>query len=174
MCAGTLRVPAFFLYTKDHMRDLSDLETLQHILFNASGVILYTPQKGEVDFSHESFPFSLPTDHIVIPSDKHSDPYAMAETCRARYPHHAVCLLIPGSHFDSTGTRHGRGGGWYDRFLSKLPQQWTRIGLLENERLSDIPLVRKAWDEPLDWLVIHDASKDSWHIVETRARHPLT
>ncbi|MBX9792941.1 MAG: hypothetical protein K2Y02_01440, partial [Burkholderiaceae bacterium] len=66
------------------------------------------------------------------------------------------------------GTRHGKGGGWYDRFLSKTPAKWLRIGVLNETRLSATLLTRESWDEPMDFLALQ--TEVGWHYIETRAR----
>ena len=52
--------------------------------------------------------------------------------------HHSRCqvnpkdldlVLVPGVAFDRSGRRLGRGGGYFDRFLSQLPHEIPRIGL---------------------------------------------
>ncbi len=61
-----------------------------------------------------------------------------------------VVILIPGRLFDITGTRHGRGGGWYDRFLAAVPREWFRVGFCYESQFSAAPLLREAWDQPMD------------------------
>ena len=80
-----------------------------------------------------------------------------------------VVVLIPGTAFDESGTRKGRGGGWYDRFLSRIPAEWTRVGVLPQESLQSEPLQRQSWDEPVDYLLIFGGK--SARVVETGARN---
>ena len=61
-------------------------------------------------------------------------------------------ILIPGRTFDARGTRHGKGAGWYDRFLSTVPADWLRVGFCYNEQFSKEPLTRQEWDEPMDYV----------------------
>jgi 5-formyltetrahydrofolate cyclo-ligase len=60
-------------------------------------------------------------------------------------------ILLPGSVFDERGGRFGYGGGYYDRFLAKVPAA-ARIGLA-----FDLQIVEKAplqdHDELLDLVV---------------------
>lgn len=60
-------------------------------------------------------------------------------------------ILLPGSVFDERGGRFGYGGGYYDRFLAKVPTA-TRIGLA-----FDLQIIEKAplqeHDELLDMVV---------------------
>lgn len=90
----------------------------------------------------------------IVPPRRDVDPILFADDLRKQAPEDAkVYLFIPGTVFDRFGTRHGRGGGWYDRFLSKIPRDWMRIGVVPDGKLSDGVLRREAWDEPMDWLI---------------------
>jgi 5-formyltetrahydrofolate cyclo-ligase len=60
-------------------------------------------------------------------------------------------VLLPGSVFDERGGRFGYGGGYYDRFVSKIPRA-CRIGLaFDLQLVEEIPL--QAHDELLDFVV---------------------
>ncbi len=60
-------------------------------------------------------------------------------------------VLVPGSVFDERGGRFGYGGGFYDRFLEKIPYA-VRIGLaFELQVAKEIPL--QPHDELLDFIV---------------------
>ena len=53
----------------------------------------------------------------------------------------AECLIVPGLVFDVKGHRLGRGGGFYDRLLAKLPAEVATIGLAFSfQVLPQIPL----------------------------------
>ena len=66
-------------------------------------------------------------------------------------PEDIETILLPGSVFDERGGRFGYGGGYYDRFLAKVPKA-ERIGLAY-----DLQIIEKAplqkHDEILDLVV---------------------
>ena len=116
-------------------------------------MILYTPLPGEPD-PYKYFTFEDPSKIFTIPSNKLSDPFAEAGKALGFFDTEAsVSILIPGRIFDAFGTRHGHGGGWYDRFLSAVPRKWLRIGVCYENQLSSTPLMREIWDEPMDLLL---------------------
>lgn len=79
-------------------------------------------------------------------------------------------ILLPGRAFDEAGTRHGQGGGWYDRFLSRVPVEWVRLGVCFSNQLSPIPLEAKPWDEPVDALYVYARRSAETTLYLTRAR----
>jgi len=69
-------------------------------------------------------------------------------------PQNIDVVIIPGSVFDERGGRMGYGGGYYDRFLERIPYA-TRIGLAyEVQIVNEIPL--QPHDELLDYTVTEE------------------
>ncbi len=100
---------------------------------------------------------------VTLSQDPSNDPTGTARELREAYGNVDVALVfIPGRAFDLTGTRHGRGRGWYDRFLRALPQSWWRIGVAKKKHMHQKRLLRQPWDEPMDWLLINDG--DAWQM----------
>lgn len=93
------------------------------------------------------------------------------QLCLARSPSPSPChiIFLPGQKFDLTGTRKGRGFGWYDRLLTELPIDWIRIGVAKEKQLSKTPLKRYPWDQPVDWLVWKN-TENVWEITKTPNR----
>jgi 5-formyltetrahydrofolate cyclo-ligase len=61
-------------------------------------------------------------------------------------------VIVPGVAFDKQGNRLGRGKGYYDRFLSKISDTTSSIGLaFDFQVLPDIPLV--STDEAVDSVI---------------------
>ncbi len=80
-------------------------------------------------------------------------PEPTEELCKSQEvaPEEIEVILLPGSVFDERGGRFGYGGGYYDRFLAKVPKA-IRIGLA-----FDLQIIEKAplqeHDEILDLVV---------------------
>ncbi|MDR1498611.1 MAG: 5-formyltetrahydrofolate cyclo-ligase [Puniceicoccales bacterium] len=61
------------------------------------------------------------------------------------------CVIVPGVAFDANGHRVGRGGGYYDCLLARLPQV-PRIALAWQWQIfPEVPY--GAGDERVDWIV---------------------
>ena len=124
----------------------------------------YTPIGDEPDFSSFLKTEGITTEVVRLPVTREGDPVAAASMLAAAHPHKKICILVPGQEFDSRGTRHGRGGGWYDRFLASVPRGWFRVGVLPSARLSKTDLAREIWDEPMDMLLIEYG--DGWKVLK--------
>ncbi len=67
-------------------------------------------------------------------------------------PEELALILLPGLGFDFSGGRLGRGAGYYDRFLSRVPTNVPRVGLaFECQLLERIPM--QPHDQKVDWIV---------------------
>lgn len=64
-------------------------------------------------------------------------------------------IVVPGLGFDAAGGRLGRGGGFYDRFLSRPGvRAWkVAVGLDEQVVVPPLAIPREAWDVGMDALV---------------------
>lgn len=61
-------------------------------------------------------------------------------------------VLVPGLGFDLEGNRLGRGGGYFDRFLSRLQTRAVKCGLGWEKQIVECVPVR-PWDVKVDMLV---------------------
>ena len=67
-------------------------------------------------------------------------------------PEELDLVLVPGLGFDRRGGRLGRGKGFYDRFLKKLPPRVPKVGLaFEWQLVDEIPML--AHDVRMDWII---------------------
>jgi len=142
------------------------LEELTKEITEYEACILYQPFKNEADYT--TAPLQLPNEQIILPSSKDADPFLWAERCIKKLKNKKTIILLPGSAFDKEGTRHGRGGGWYDRFLSKIPEEWLRIGVAHSSEISKDALLRKEWDEAVDWILARDGV--SWNVYRASSK----
>jgi 5-formyltetrahydrofolate cyclo-ligase len=147
---------------------LNNFCKLNNILSDCDVSIAYEALPDEIDFTSIPLTQKIFKNLIQIPINNDSDPHKWSENCRCYCKGKNTCILIPGRKFDIHGTRHGRGGGWYDRFLSKVPKDWIRIGITCKSNFSFSVLSKQSWDEPVDWIIVKDG--DSWQVHETEAR----
>ncbi|MBX9765591.1 hypothetical protein K2X83_03045 [Patescibacteria group bacterium] len=144
------------------------MESIFESILAKSKLVGYVPMQDEPDFSGFLSARGLPRADFLIPASKDIEPGTIERELRSRYQNAPVVLFIPGRAFDISGTRHGRGHGWYDRLLATLPEDWLRVGVSGAEHLSKDSLIRQSWDQPVDYLLIDGT--DGFAVVETKAR----
>ncbi len=142
-------------------------EALAALLRPFRAFITYFPLRSEVPFREY---VRLPEDALeyLIEPRASLDPDVEALRAKNVAGQMKTAVLIPGRRFDATGTRHGQGGGWYDRFLKAVPQEWLRIGFCFDAQFSEMPLRRESWDQAVDTVVVIGAQGTTLH--DTRAR----
>ena len=140
---------------------------IPRILPTEASVIGYTPIGNEPDY-RALLPRLLGSQDLLLPPTADYEPFYCADLCERHFERTPVSLFIPGTRFDLRGTRHGRGGGWYDRFLASVPKDWIRVGVMKLSQIAAVPLTRNEWDQPVDWLLAFDGT--SWQAFETHAR----
>lgn len=151
------------------MESMSNMPPLlQTHLQHARIGIWYLPLVDEPDPTHIPFPPSMRDDRITLSNMRGTDPVQIAQEVTRDRETLTAYVLVPGRWFDRRGTRHGRGGGWYDRFLQALPEAWIRIGVCTPGQMSCVQLQRNTWDQPVDWLFIERS--DGWVFFPTDAR----
>jgi 5-formyltetrahydrofolate cyclo-ligase len=64
-------------------------------------------------------------------------------------------IIVPGVAFTPNGDRLGQGGGWYDRFLERVPDGVVTIGVAFAEQIVDV-LPLEAHDRRLDAVLCDD------------------
>ena len=83
--------------------------------------------------------------------DKYDIPSAPAQA-RIVNPHELDLVLVPAVAFDKVGNRLGRGGGYYDRYLEKIPKETVTMGICRAAQLlCEIPSA--SHDIPVDYVV---------------------
>lgn len=159
-----------FFYTA-RMVVLTDMK-LELELADYTAAVLYIPLTNEINYRDNHFPFKLPAVINYIPTDKNTDPIFWAKKLQTIYQDQKVFVLIPGTAFDMYGTRHGKGGGWYDRFLESVPKQWLRIGVTDTKRFSCPRISKKPWDQAMDWMIIFHTGQKTWKIYRSLESRP--
>lgn len=135
---------------------------------NSRVFVGYEPMADEPDFRTYLSAHGLPEPSFIIPPSKDLAPDALAEELAKKFAGANVAVFVPGRRFDHTGTRHGRGHGWYDRFFAAAPAEWLRVGVSGDEHFSTVALLRKEWDEPMDWVLLE--KNGAFETIETKAR----
>ena len=83
-------------------------------------------------------------------------------------PSSVAMVLVPALLFDRHGTRLGRGAGYYDRFLAKIPQALV-VGVTRRSTVvGELPV------EPHDIAMTHLATEDGVLLVSPRVSSSFT
>lgn len=148
---------------------MNEMQQLREALECRPYRISYQAFKDEID------PNSVP--HLqsqslkkieIVPQSQVTDPNRLAQNLKPDFPPTETHILIPGQAFDLLGTRHGRGFGWYDRLLASLSEDILRLGIAHEHQVRQLALVRKPWDQPVDWLIY--PARGEWQVHKTNAR----
>ena len=93
-------------------------------------------------------------DEVVVPG-----PFGLREPdplrCPRVKPAELDCVFVPGLAFDEEGYRLGRGGGFYDSFLSVAPAALPCIGLLFHAQKVEL-VPREAHDQRLRQVITEE------------------
>lgn len=105
-------------------------------------------------------PVTIPKERKLIPSrltdydrELGPGPYGVLQPkpgcIREVAPDQIDLVIAPGVAFDKKGNRLGRGAGYYDRFLARVPKKVSKIGLaFDFQILTALP--RNCHDLPVD------------------------
>lgn len=149
---------------KTAMAQEEALAQLSSLFSGYDHIIAYQPLRTEVDIS--VFTADHPNIHCIPPRAS-LDPNSVVESMKAAVGEGVAVVLIPGKRFDASGTRHGQGGGWYDRFLAQVPREWLRIGFCYDDQFSQTPLVRESWDQAMDYVVVVDRKTNAARVYSS-------
>lgn len=150
------------------MAQEGQVSALTTLLSSFSVFITYEPLRTEVP-CNVFLPAKART--YTIPPRASLDPDVVANEVRVFTKDLVPALLIPGRRFDAVGTRHGQGGGWYDRFLAAVPREWLRIGICYDDQFSSAPLVRESWDQAMDYVAVVNRESGEVTLYSTDAPH---
>ena len=158
------------LLTKDKVQELS-AEVLAHLeqlpaFQSAKTVLIYYPTHNEVDvlplikrYKKEKT-FLFPVVHrktmTACPYEgnakMHRGKFNIPEPTTEPYVGDIDLILVPGVGFDKSGNRLGRGGGYYDKFITRLGRKTLLVGVgYDFQLVEEVPANR--WDKRLDYVV---------------------
>ena len=158
------------LLTKDKVLELS-AEVLAHLeelpaFQSAKTVLIYYPTHNEVDvlplikrYKKEKtflFPVVRRRTMTACPYEgnakMHRGKYNIPEPTTDPFTGKIDLIILPGVGFDLYGNRLGRGGGYYDRYLSKLKRETILVGVgYDFQLIEEVPADRR--DKRLHYIV---------------------
>lgn len=109
-----------------------------------------------IDWDNKTLsPRTMNGQRLSFVTRRHNVPEPDPTMSTAVDPEKIDIVLVPGLAFDPNGGRLGRGGGFYDRFLSKHPMA-LRIGVaFDSQVVAHVPT--NSHDERVDILLTPDA-----------------
>lgn len=149
------------------------LKQVQKLLRGNERVMLYMPFRGELDTLIVARWLLEQGGEIVLPlTDKHTRKltpalvsglaalqpaaYGILEparsSCEVVEPASLQAVIVPGAAFDQAGYRIGYGGGYYDRFLTRVSAECLTIGYGYDWQLVEV-LDHDPWDQKLRYIV---------------------
>ena len=126
-------------------------------------VCTYIHTDSEVDITNDLIGYKQLTTSYLVSSDielcLYKEPF-IKNALNILEPENPIKIkevdvfLVPGVAFTASGKRLGRGGGYYDKLLSKYPDT-LKIGITFNERiLQDLPT--ESHDISMDYVFTND------------------
>ena len=164
------------LLTKDKVQELS-AEVLVHLeqlpaFQSAQTVLIYYPTHNEVDvlplikrYKKEKT-FLFPVVHrksmTACPYEgnakMHRGKFRRPEPTTAPFTGKIDLIILPGVGFDLSGNRLGRGGGYYDRYLSNLNRKTILVGVgYDFQLIEEVPADRH--DKRLSYIITNQGIK---------------
>ena len=133
---------------------------------SAKTVLIYYPTHNEVDLLllikryKKEKTFLFPVVHrktmTACPYEgnakMHRGKFNIPEPTTEPYVGDIDLILVPGVGFDKRGNRLGRGGGYYDKFITRLGSKTLLVGVgYDFQLVEEVPANR--WDKRLDYVV---------------------
>ncbi len=150
---------------EDSAKVLALLEQLS-CFESAKSVLIYYPTQNEIDllplikrYKKEKiflFPVVRRRSMSACPYEgnakMHRGKYRIPEPTTDPFVGKIDLIVLPGVAFDANGTRLGRGGGYYDRFLSKLSKDTILVGVgYDFQLIEEVPANRR--DKHLHYVI---------------------